>query len=75
MLKKDDKVILNNRGKKEFGTITRKWRRREVTFFNVKTERGITLDGLTTNSEFPCFINEELSNQYNIQIIKLIYCL
>ncbi len=70
MLKKDDKVILNNRGVKEFGTITRKWRRREVTFFNVKTERGIVLEGITTNPSFPCFINEDLSNQFNKALIS-----
>mgnify|MGYP006329934609 FL=1 len=63
-LEKDSKVILNNRGIKEFGTITKKWRRKEITFFNVQTERGIKIDGLTTNSQFPCFINEDLTNQF-----------
>lgn len=65
MLKKDDKVILENRGTKEFGTILRKWRRKEVIFFNVLAERGIKLEGLTTDSSFPCWINEELSLKYN----------
>jgi len=65
MLKKDDKVILENRGIKEFGTIIRKWRRKEVEYFNVKTERGITLEGVTFNCSFPCFINQELSLKYN----------
>ncbi len=64
-LEKDSKVILNNRGMNEFGTITKKWRRKQITYFNVKTERGIILDGLTTNCQFPCFINEELTNQFN----------
>ena len=63
-LEKDSKVILNNRGIKEFGTITKKWRRKEITFFNVRTERGIKLDGLTTNCQLPCFINEDLTNQF-----------
>lgn len=61
MLKKDSKVILENRGTKEFGTIQRKWRRKDVTYFNVATERGITLEGVTTDCSFPCYINEELS--------------
>lgn len=64
-LEKDSIVILNNRGVKEFGTIKKKWRRKETTFFNVKTERGIVLEGLTTNCQFPCFINEDLTVQFN----------
>ena len=64
MLKKDDKVILNNRGIKEFGIIQKKWRRKDVIFYNVKTERGIILEGLTNNPEFPCFINEDLSIKF-----------
>lgn len=65
MLKKDSKVILENRGTKEFGTVLRKWRRKDITYFNVMTERGIQLLGLTTDSSFPCYINEELSIKYN----------
>lgn len=64
-LEKESKVILNNRGKKEFGIITKKWRRKDVTFYDVKTERGIKLEGLTTSSEFPCFINRDLTEQFN----------
>lgn len=67
MLKKDSKVILENRGLKEFGTVLRKWRRKEITFFNVMTERGIKLEGLTCDSSFPCWINEELSLKFNIK--------
>lgn len=67
MLKKDSKVILENRGTKEFGTIVRKWRRKDVTYYNVMTERGIKLEGMTTDSSFPCYINEELSIKYNIK--------
>jgi hypothetical protein len=65
MLKKDSKVILENRGTKEFGTIQRKWRRKDVTYFNVLTERGTTLEGVTTDFTLPCYINEELSLKYN----------
>lgn len=65
MLKKDSKVILENRGIKEFGTIVRKWRRKDVVYYNVATERGITLTGITTDSSFPCYINEDLSIKYN----------
>ena len=65
MLKKDSKVILENRGTKEFGTIQRKWRRKDVIYFNVMTERGTKLEGMTTDSSFPCYINEELSLKYN----------
>jgi hypothetical protein len=65
MLKKDDRVILHNRGKKEFGTILRTWRRKEVQYFNIKTERGIELEGITTDSSYPCFINQQLSIKLN----------
>lgn len=65
MLKKDSKVILENRGIKEFGTIDRKWRRKDVVYYNVMTERGIKLEGVTTDCSFPCYINKELSIKYN----------
>jgi len=67
MLKKDDKVILENRGIKEFGTIVRKWRRKDITYFNVMTERGIKLEGVTTDCSFPCYINEDLSIKFNLK--------
>lgn len=65
MLKKDDKVILNNRGKKEFGIVLRTWRRKEVQYFNIRTERGIELEGITTDSSYPCYIHIELSQKLN----------
>ena len=65
MLKKDSKVILENRGKKEIGTILRKWRRKEVKYYNVLTERGIVLEGITLDETMPCYINEPLSIQLN----------
>ena len=65
MLKKYDKVILNNRGKKEFGTISKSWRRKEIHYFNIKTERGIELEGITFDSSFPCYIVEDLSEKLN----------
>lgn len=67
MLKSNDKVILENRGLKEFGTILRKWRRKDITYFNVMTERGIKLEGLTCDSSFPCYVNEELSLKFNLK--------
>lgn len=65
MLKKDDKVILNNRGKREFGLILFKWRRKNVTYFNVRTEKGIEYEGLTTDSSFSNYIIEDLSIKLN----------
>lgn len=65
MLKKDDKVIINNRGKKEFGTIIYKWRRKDVSYFNVRTEKGIEYNGLTTDPSFSNFIIEDLSIKLN----------
>lgn len=62
-LEKESRVILFNRGMKEFGTITKKWRRKDTWFFNVKTERGVEFQGLTTSCNFPCFINEDLTEQ------------
>lgn len=65
MLKSNDKVILENRGTKEFGTVLRKWLRKDVVLYNVMTERGIKLEEMTTDSSSPCYINEELSLKYN----------
>ncbi len=65
MLKKDDKVILNNRGKKEFGRILSTWKRKNVRYFNVITERGIEYEGLTINSSFSNYIIEDLSIKLN----------
>jgi hypothetical protein len=64
-MKKNDKVILFNRGKRELGSITKKWMRKEVTYFNVLTERGIVLESLTTDPETPCYIDIDLSLKLN----------
>lgn len=61
MLKKQDKVIFHNRGINEYGTILRKWRRKEVVYFNVLTERGVVLENMTTDSTSPCYILQDLS--------------
>lgn len=65
MLKKDDKVILHNRDKREFGKITKVWRRKSVFYFNVQTERGVELENVTMDQSMPCYINQELSIKLN----------
>lgn len=64
-LKKGMKVIINNRGTWEQGFIQRKWRRKEVLYFNVQTERGSFLEGLTFNSSLPCWVDETKSLKLN----------
>ena len=66
-MKKNDKVILFNRGIREMGTIERKWTRKDVTRYNVMTERGIVLEGLTTDILTVCYIDEPLSIKLNLK--------
>lgn len=65
MFKKDTRVVINNRQKNEYGTIISYWMRKGTQFYNVKTERGIVLEGLTVDPQFPCFINEDLTKKIN----------
>lgn len=65
MLKKGDNIIFNNRGKKEFGKIIYCWRRKDIKFYNIKSEKGIEYSGITTNSNFSCHIVEDLSIKLN----------
>ena len=65
MLKKQSKVLFHNRGKTEQGIIDRKWKRKEIIYFNIKTERGVVLEGITTDSSMPCYVLEELSIKLN----------
>lgn len=67
-LKKGMKVILYNRGTWEQGTIQRKWRRKEVLFFNIQTERGSILENVTTNEESVCYVSENKSLKLNQKI-------
>ena len=70
MLKKDSKVLINNRGKKELGTVTKCWRRQDTWFFNVLTERRVELEKLTINPAMPCHINFELSEKLNSNTLR-----
>jgi len=63
MIEKDKKVVLKNRGIREFGTVTKRWRRKEVWYHNVKTERGVELEAITVDPKMPCYIDYELSTK------------
>lgn len=68
MLKKQSKVLFYNRGKTEQGEIVRKWRRKETVYFNIKTERGVILENVTTDQTMPCYVLEQLSIKLNEKI-------
>lgn len=63
VFKKNQQVILNNRGTSGFGRIEKMWRRKEVNYYDVTDERGITFEGITTDTSFPVFINEPLTSK------------
>lgn len=63
MLKRGNQVIINNRTSKEVGTITRKYRRKEIIYYDVKTEKGSIFEGLTANRSLPVFVEVELSEK------------
>lgn len=63
VFKKNQQVILNNRGTSGFGRVEKMWRRKEVNYYDVTDERGITFEGITTDSTFPVFVNETLSTK------------
>jgi len=64
-LKKDMKVIFYNRGIWEQGLIQRKWRRKEIIYFNIHTERGSVLEGITLDSNMSCYVDEQKSVKLN----------
>lgn len=64
-LKKGMKVLFHNRGTWEQGTIQRKWRRKEVLYFNIETERGSIIEGITLDQNYPCWVDENKSLKLN----------
>lgn len=62
-MNKHDKVLLYNRGKREIGSITKLWMRKDIQYYNVLTERGVILQSVTTNPEQSCFIEKNLSKK------------
>ena len=64
-LKKGMRVIFHNRGIWEQGTIDRKWRRKEIIYFNIQTERGSILEGVTLDQNMPCYVHEQKSLKLN----------
>ncbi len=63
VFKKNQQVIFSNRGNAAFGRIDKMWRRKEVNYYDVTDERGITFEGITTDTSFPVFINEQLTSK------------
>lgn len=64
-LKKGMRVLIKNRTVWEQGTILRKYRRKEVIFFNIQTERGSILENITFDETKPCYIDELKSLKLN----------
>lgn len=50
------RVVLKNRNKLEFGTIVQTYRRKKIRYYDVMTERGVLLEMVSTDSNFPCYI-------------------
>lgn len=68
-MNKNDKVLYYNRGKREIGSIVKKIKRKEVLYFDILTERGIILQGITTHFSFPVYIEKKLENKvFNNQL-------
>ena len=65
MLKKDHKVIINNRSTKELGTVRRAFRRKDVWYYDIFVERGILFERLTSDSSYPVYVELELSLKMN----------
>lgn len=65
MLKKDSIVVIKNRSKNERGVILRKFRKTGIQYYDVKTERGIVFEGLTTEANDQCYIIESISLKLN----------
>ncbi len=64
-LKKGMRVLIKNRTVYEQGTILRKYRRKEVIFFNIQTERGSILENITFDETKHCYIDEIKSLKLN----------
>lgn len=69
-MKKDDKIIINNRGKLQFGILTRKYRRKDVHYYDVNCENGSILEGLTNDKSFPVHVELELSAKFKSNKLK-----
>ena len=65
MIKKNDRVVLENRGAKEVGTVIKKYRRKDVIYYDIKTDRGVVLERITADAGAPCYVNEPLTIKYN----------
>lgn len=61
-----DLVLVYNREikKNEVGTIINRYKREKVYRYDVKLERGILLEYVSTNHESNFFINEEMTNKF-----------
>lgn len=71
MLKKGDCAIIYNHelNTKEIGKILKKWRREEVNFYSIKTERGTMLEGISSvRNQLTSFVDEDLSIKYNLKL-------
>lgn len=64
-IKKGDRVILENRGTRESGVVLKMIRREEVFYYDVLTDRGVTIERITTQKTKSCHINEMLTIKYN----------
>lgn len=70
MLKRNQKAILNNRGTHEIGSVTKSYRRKDVHYYDILTERGITFEGITEDRSFPVFVDHSLSIKLNNKKLK-----
>lgn len=71
MIKINTRVVVNMDTHLEFGIVTRTWKRQGVRYYDVKSEKGSLLEGLTTEPAGLVYINEELTNKLNNNKFKL----
>lgn len=65
MLKRGNTIIITNRGVKEVGVITRRYRRKDIVYYDVTVERGYKFEGLTSDRLYPVFVELDLSIKMN----------
>jgi hypothetical protein len=67
---KGQKVFIFNREiqKHELGEVLSRYKREKVYRYDVKLERGIVLEYVSTNPESIFFINSDMTNKFNQRI-------
>lgn len=63
MFKKNSQIIVNNRGISELATVMRSYRRKDVKYYDVITDRKITFEHITEDKSYPVHVDRPLSEK------------